>query len=154
MAYTVNPTNPLGSNQPITVEDGTTNIDTSLKLPGRNTTSYGTDIAENFYHLLENFASPTAPVNPVEGQLWYDTTVNVDQLKIYDGTQFVSAGGLRKSATQPSVGNVIGDLWVNTDSQQLYLFTGAAWILVGPEFSLGLNTGSKPFTITGTDNQA
>ena len=154
MVYTVNPTNPLGSNQPITVEDGTTNIDTSLKLPGRNTTSYGTDIAENFYHLLENFASPTQPVNPVEGQLWYDTSVNVDQLKIYDGTNFVSAGGLKKSATQPSVGNVIGDLWVNTDSQQLYLFTGAAWILVGPEFSLGLNTGSKPYTITGTDNQA
>jgi microcystin-dependent protein/ribosomal protein L27 len=154
MAYTVNPTNPLGANNPITVDDGITNTQTSLKLPGRNTTSYGTDIAENFYHLLENFASPTAPSNPVEGQLWYDTTVNVDQLKIYDGTQFVSAGGLRKSATQPSVGNVIGDLWVNTDSQQLYLFTGAGWILVGPEFSLGLNTGSKPFTITGTDNQA
>ena len=50
------------------------------------------------------------------------------------------------------MGNVIGDLWVNIDSQQLYLFTGAGWILVGPEFSLGLNTGSKPFTITGTDN--
>jgi len=51
----------------IVVEDNTINNETSLKLPGRNTTSYGTIIAENFLHLLENFASTSAPSVPVEG---------------------------------------------------------------------------------------
>jgi microcystin-dependent protein/cytoskeletal protein CcmA (bactofilin family) len=41
---------------------------------------------------------------------------------------------------------------VDTDNQQLYLFTGSGWVLVGPEFSQGLSTGTKPYTITGTDN--
>ena len=41
----------------IVVEDGTINQETSLKIPGRNSTAYGTVIAENFLHLLENFAS-------------------------------------------------------------------------------------------------
>ena len=45
-----------------------------LKIPWRNATAYGTVIAENFLHLLENFASPTEPRTPVEGQLWYDST--------------------------------------------------------------------------------
>ena len=40
----------------IVVEDGTINQETSLKIPGRNSTAYGTVIAENFLHLLENFA--------------------------------------------------------------------------------------------------
>jgi microcystin-dependent protein len=152
MAYTVNFTDVVNKGS-LTVDDGTVNQQTSLSLPGRNTTSYGTIIAENFLHLLENFAKNTAPVNAVEGQLWYDTTVGVDQLKIYDGTQWVAAGGLKKALTQPAAGeSVVGDLWVDTDNQQLYLFTGSGWVLVGPEFSQGLSTGSKPFEIIGTDN--
>ena len=152
MAYTVNFTDVVNKGS-LTVDDGTVNQQTSLSLPGRNTTSYGTIIAENFLHLLENFAKNTAPVNAVEGQLWYDTTVGVDQLKIYDGTQWVASGGLKKALTQPLAGeSVVGDLWVDTDNQQLYLFTGSGWVLVGPEFSQGLSTGTKPYTITGTDN--
>lgn len=152
MAYTVNRTDAI-NNPPIIVDDGTVNTQTSLSLPGKNTTSYGTVIAENFIRLLENFAKSTAPINAIEGQLWYDTTVGVDQLKIYDGTQFVAAGGLKKSLTQPLAGeSVVGDLWVDTDNQQLYLFTGSGYVLVGPEFSQGLSTGTRPYDIVGTDN--
>jgi len=152
MAYTVNRTDSI-NNPPIIVDDGTVNQQTSLSLPGKNTTSYGTIIAENFVKLLENFSKNTAPVNALEGQLWYDTTVGVDQLKIYDGTQWVAAGGVKKSINEPGAAeSVLGDLWVDTDNQQLYLFTGSGWILVGPEFSQGLSTGTKPIQIIGTDN--
>ena len=152
MAYTVNHTD-VANKGSITVEDNTINQQTSLSLPGRNTTAYGTAIAENFLHLLENFANSSAPNNPTEGQLWYDNTAGVDQLKLYDGTTWISASGLKKATTAPGAAqSVTGDLWVDTDNQQLYLYTGSGWVLVGPTFSDGLSTGVKPEAITGTNN--
>ena len=44
-----------------------------------------------------------------------------------------------------------GDLWSDTDNNQLYIFTGSGWTLVGPEYSDGLLTGSKPVVVTGKD---
>jgi microcystin-dependent protein len=138
----------------IVIEDNTINQETTLKLPGRNTTAYGASIAENFLHLLENFANANAPINPVEGQLWYDNSPGVDQLKLWDGTTWVAAGGLKKANIAPSVSNsLIGDLWVDTDNQQLYLFAGSGWVLVGPEFAEGLATGSRPEQIVARNNQ-
>jgi microcystin-dependent protein len=135
----------------IVIEDNTLNAETSLSLPGRNTTAYGQAISENFLHLLENFAHTISPTNPTEGQLWYDTTPGVDQLKLYDGTTWVAAGGLKKANLAPEASNsVVGDLWVDTDNQQLYLFAGSNWLLVGPEFAEGLATGTKPVKVTST----
>ena len=74
MPYKVNFTDVTIHPDPITVFDNTSSTDTSLTFPGRNVTGYGQIIAENFLHLLENFASGNEPVNPVEGQLWYDST--------------------------------------------------------------------------------
>lgn len=128
-------------------------LSTSLSFPGKGTTNYGKVIAENMLHMLENFAFNVPPDNPVEGQLWYDTSTGEDQLKIYDGTRWVSASGIFKGATSPEVSSAgTGDLWVDTDNQQLYLNSGAGWILVGPEFSQGLSTGPRTAQITGTDN--
>ena len=152
MAYTVNHTD-LANKGSITVEDNTLNQTTTLSLPGRNTTAYGTAIAENFLHLLENFTNSTAPGNPIEGQLWYDNTPGVDMLKLYDGTTWISASGLKKATTQPGAAqSVTGDLWVDTDNQQLYLYTGSGWVLVGPQFSDGLSTGVRATSIVGTNN--
>jgi len=152
MAYEVSYTDSVNKGI-IVVEDNAVNTETTLGFPGRGSTAYGQTVAENFLHLLENFAKTTPPVRPVEGQLWYDNTDGVNQLKIYDGTTWVAAGGLKKSVNQPAVANSIaGDLWVNTDSQQLYLFTGTSWILVGPSFSDGLLTGAQSEAIVGTDN--
>ena len=150
MAYTIQYTD-SADKDPIVVEDQTINTDTSIKLPGRNSTGYGAAIAEDLLHLLENFASPTEPSTPIEGQLWYNNTTS--QLLIYDGTVWVSASGLKKSATEPEASSaLIGDLWADTDNQQLYMFTGSTWILVGPSFSAGLTTGAQPNTIIGQDN--
>ena len=152
MAYEVSYTDSVNKGT-IIVEDGTLNTETSLTLPGRSVTSYGQAVSENFLHLLENFANETAPERPVEGQLWYDTSEGVDQLKIYDGTTWVASGGLKKATSEPAVANsTAGELWVNTESQQLYLFTGTSWVLVGPNFSDGLLTGAQAEAIVGTDD--
>ena len=152
MAYEVRYTDTVNKGS-IIVDDNTLNTETSLSIPGRGTTAYGQAFAEGLLHLLENFANSSAPERPVEGQLWYDTSSGVDQLKIYDGTTWVAAGGLKRSISEPSVTNSIaGELWVNTETKQLYLFTGASWVLVGPDFTDGLVTGAKPETIIGADN--
>jgi len=153
MSYRIFRTNQL--NGSITVEDNTIDETTSLRFPGRNTTGYGQIVGENFLHLLENFASDTAPSNPIEGQLWYDTTEGVNQLKVYDGTGWGAAGGLKKGSSAPETeSSIAGDLWVNTDTQQLYLFTGSSWILVGPNVSSGAKTGAEPEIIVDTANNS
>jgi len=138
----------------ITIEDRTINQETSLSIPGRNETAYGPAIATNFLHLLENFAAPTEPARPVEGQLWYDSTPGIELLKVYDGTNWIPSGGLKKATSEPDASqSQIGDLWADTDNQQLYLYTGSGWVLVGPEFSDGLSTGASPLSVIGTDDQ-
>ena len=93
MAYTVDYTD--GTKTAITVNDGTINTDTSLGLVGKNYYGYGEVIAENFLHLLENFASDTAPTNAKrrEGQLWFDTSASNKELKYFDGVDWRSIGG-------------------------------------------------------------
>ena len=152
MAYTISFTDAVNKGT-ITIEDNTVNNQTSVNFPGKNTTSYGTVISENFLHLLENFANSTAPLRPIEGQLWFDNAAGVNQLKVYDGANWVAAGGLKKAINQPSASESIsGDLWVDTNAQQLYLFTGSGWILIGPQYSQGLTTGATPESVTGTDD--
>lgn len=153
MAYQVNFTDSVNKGS-ITVEDSTINTETSLGLPGLDTKSYGETVLENFLHLLENFANNDSPRNPVEGQLWYDTTTGIEQLKIYDGTNWISASGVKKSTAtpDPNTSNQ-GDLWVNTGTQQVFIYTGSEWILVGPDYSDGLATGSKFVTLVSSDNQ-
>jgi microcystin-dependent protein len=152
MAYEINFTDSVNKGS-ITVEDQTANTETSLTLPGRNLTDYGTKVLENFLHLLENFANTTSPSNPVEGQLWYDNTTGIDQLKLYDGANWVSAGGIKKGSSQPAAEqSLIGDLWVDTSNQQVYLYSGSGWTLVGPDYAEGAGTGSRFETIISTVN--
>ena len=152
MPYIVNFTD-SENKTPITVFDNTSSQDTSITFPGRNVTGYGQIIAENFLHLLENFASATAPVNPTEGQLWYDTTNGA--LQIWDNTNWKAASGIQKSPVAPSVETAkVGELWVDTTNQQLRIFTGTRWLLVGPSESSidGLRYGPAVETIVDQDN--
>ena len=154
MPYIVNFTD-NENKSPITVFDNTSSTDTSLTFPGRNVTGYGQIIAENFLSLLENFASTNQPVNPVEGQLWYDSTGGAQTLKIWDNTAWKAASGIQKGVSQPSVEtSKLGELWVDTTNQQLRIFTGTRWILVGPvESSVGgLRYGPVIEKISDSDN--
>jgi microcystin-dependent protein len=152
MSYQINFTDSVNKGF-IQVNDNTVNTETSLSLPGRTKSDYGAIINENLLHLLENFANNNPPANPVEGQLWYDTTVGIDQLKVYDGAQWVSASSIKKANSRPeAVESNLGDLWVDTANQQLFLYNGNDWTLVGPEFSLGSNTGARFEEIIDTTN--
>jgi hypothetical protein len=66
----------------IVVNDGTIDTSTSIGLIGKNYTRFGEILNENMLHIMENFANASAPSNPTEGMLWYDTANS--QLKIYD----------------------------------------------------------------------
>lgn len=141
---------------PLQVDDRILNSDTSLLFPGKNFPGYGSVIGENFLHLLENFANSSAPSNPVEGQLWYDNTLGASVLKIFDGTGWAPAGAITKASisAKPTTGKN-GDIWVSTDTQQLFIYSGSTWVLVGPQYSVGLKTGSLVETIkdiTGNSN--
>lgn len=73
----------------ISIADSKLNTtDTSLAIPGRNTTNYGLSLNQNLINLLQNFAGLNEPAQPATGQLWYDT--NKNDLKIYNGSLWAS----------------------------------------------------------------
>lgn len=145
---TTNPAKPA-----LTVADQTLNSQTSLTFVGKNYAGYAPVVANNFLHLLENFANNNPPANPIEGQLWYDNTSGVSLLKVFDGTIWTSAGSVKKAGNAPLAANSNpGDLWVNTTTAQLYVFSGSNWLLVGPQFSSGSLTGTVVDTIVDTSN--
>ena len=65
--------------------------ETSLSLCGRGASNYGQAFAENWFHLLENFAHSQPPRRPVTGQLWYDTSAGT--MKLFNGAQWGALGG-------------------------------------------------------------
>jgi len=151
MSYPINFTDP--TKPPITVADVTGNAsDTSLTFVGKQQSNYAQVIGENFLHLLENFASEQAPFPPTVGQLWFNSSEG--RLKIYDGFSWKPASGINRSSIRPSGNNsVAGDLWVDSNNQQLYLFTGDTWSLIGPQFSAGLLTGIQSEEILDSSTQ-
>lgn len=116
----------------VELQDGVIDTTSSdLTLVGRNYKGFGEYINENYIALLENFASTSAPSNPISGQLWYDTS---DQrLKIYNGTTFRVAGGPYVSASQPNM--IAGDLWINNEENKLYFYDGTDLVAVGPSYT-------------------
>lgn len=71
----------------ISVPDKTVDTaSTSISLVGANSTNFGLYINQNFLNMLQNFAANTAPINPLVGQVWYDTVPA--SLKYYTGTQW------------------------------------------------------------------
>lgn len=86
MTYTVKHANhpttpPLTLSPTVAYPPGSPGNPTDLYLYGKGAPNYGQGHQENMLHLLENFAANTAPLNPVQGQLWFDTTLNT--LKVW-----------------------------------------------------------------------
>lgn len=116
----------------VSVDDGTIDTTTDLRFIGKNYAGYGEVQNENFLHLLENFANTTPPPKAVQGQLWYDSTGTIKKLKFYDGNQWKSAAGATVSTSSPS-NLTAGDFWFDSTTNQLYIWNGGTFVLVGPE---------------------
>ena len=113
---------------------------TSLSMVGRGYPDYGTKFNENFLHLLENFAYSSSPANPIEGQLWYDTSGSRKTLKVYNNTSWVNVGGLYQQATDPDADGINlldGDIWVDTDNGTMKVYSSGNWVAVGEETGTG-----------------
>ena len=88
--YTTNgPATPV-ANTPL--DQYATSANTSLRLLGQGMHDYGEIVASDFVHMLENFAGPTAPVYPLQGQLWYknDAVTHQKGLYVYDSGSFTN----------------------------------------------------------------
>jgi hypothetical protein len=124
------------------VYDHTTNTDTSLAFPGRYVSGYSQTVAENFLHLLENFASDSEPSSPQVGQLWYNTASGFLQVRSDSGWK--AASGIEYKDVNPGPAEKPGQLWVDTANRQLNIYTGSSWMVVGPAISTrdGLKNGA------------
>ena len=111
------------------------NVDTSyssLTLFGENAVNYGVPFNENLVGLLENFSNNVPPLNPILGQLWWDSANN--QLKVRNTNTWKVASGPTVAALPPA-NMQAGDLWWDSTNSQLNVFTGTGWIVTGPAYS-------------------
>ena len=142
--YTLNFSDPSKTTTVVINGPTKNNYSTSLDLVGPGYVAYGETIAQDFLKLLENFASPNPPLNPIEGQLWYDTSNPGRKiLRVNNGAvtsaRWPSANGIYQQANDPSIEysqNLIdGDIWVDTGNTQVKIRYGDTWTLVGPSVS-------------------
>lgn len=132
MAYVI--TNSRG-NITYTINENT--IDStqlSVNLVGRRFPGYGSAENENWLHLLENFAAPIEPNNPVLGQLWFDSANQI--LKVCNdptGPSFTRVYAPKGSTSGNEPSNPqIGELFYNTTENKVKVWTGSIWQNVGP----------------------
>ena len=148
MAYQVDKFNgtPL-----VSVADGTIDTTTDLRFLGKNYAGYGEVQNENFLHLLESFANTTPPPKAINGQVWFDSATK--RLKFYDqdNAKWRTTANIEVSESAPVKMNQ-GDLWYDKSADQLYAWNGNAYVLVGPQATLGgVQTATSITPLTGTD---
>lgn len=149
MAYSVDT---YSRSKTFVVEDGTINNSLDILLLGKNYAGYGEVQNENLVHMLENFAGTTAPPKPLNGQIWYDTTIR--SIKVYDAAslKWKTTGAAEVSEVKPT-GMATGTLWWDEVNGQLYIFNGSTYVLVGPQAVSTLGT-TEVKSLTLTDSPA
>lgn len=132
-----------------TVNDNTINSTYPVKFIGKSRLVYGETLNENLLMLLENFRGNSAPANPLQGQCWYDASV--DQLKVCVNEVGPVWQSLDTVKTSAPASPVPGDTYFDTVLGQFFAYNGVSWILVGPSTNptyvqqvAGAGTGS-PF---------
>ena len=116
-----------------TLREGAVNSTmTSLTLFGYNKELWGRGFQQNFISILENFAAPTAPGAPVEGQLWFDSANKILKVFHTGSWKTVSGGngiGVVASVTAPTPPE-IGMLWYDITAESLKYWDGSKWIVI------------------------
>jgi hypothetical protein len=150
MAYTLNKSN---GGTLVVVDDGTVSSGFSITFVGKNASNYGRIQNENLVYLLENFAKPVQPLNPIQGQIWFNSNPVVNRPAIFDGTNWRPLAVLQYSnaptdtlinaGSNPIIdfaASTPGDLWINKTTNQLSIITNTGPLLVGPESVFGFST--------------
>jgi len=118
----------------VNITDGSLDNSTSLTLVGKNYPTYGEIFNQNFVSLLENFAYVNPPANPMQGQIWYDTSSLV--LNVYrqtvNSSYWQPLSHLLQGDTAPVNANN-GDLWWDTANKQLKIKYNTTWVTIGPQ---------------------
>lgn len=120
-----------------TIPDGQYDTSTSLTLVGKNFFNFGQFQNTNYVRLLENFANTTQPTNQMTGQLWWDKANTV--MKVYNGADWVPFA-FTVISNNPNDAAGTGNLWFDTDTNQLSVNTGGGLVLIGPEAVDGFDT--------------
>ena len=138
-----------------TIADGTINTSSSMTLVGKNYAGYGQFLDTNFIRSLENASNNISPSAPLTGQLWWNNSPNAGALSVYMGSAWKTLSTLAVSNVTPSSATygTTGDMWYDTLNQQLNIWTGNTWLLVGPQFNTGTGvTGAFANVIVDTGN--
>lgn len=125
-----------------TVQDTKLDTTTDLTLLGKNYRGYGEFVANNFIRLLENFSYTSAPVKPLKGQIYYNTTDR--KLYVYDSATvgWKALAKVENASSTPS--NVTtGEMWWDTTNKQLKVYDGSGFVTIGPATASGYGTSGQ-----------
>lgn len=123
MAYEVNRSN--GEVLVNLIDGEVDNTTTTLNLLGKNYLGYGELVAENFVHMLENFAGSTEPTSPIDGQLWFNTGEN--RLAVRDRDSYwKTLAHLTSRQNRPTETARSGDFWWDTTNKSLKIYVGTS----------------------------
>ena len=130
MPYNLTITN--GSSLVTVADNSYDHTTTSLNLIGSSYPGYGLLLNENFVSLLENFSNNSAPLNPLQGQLWWDSQNK--ELKVWNipssgAPNWKVISNSQTGATAPTT-PVNGDFWWN--GTVLSVYNGSGWTSIGP----------------------
>lgn len=128
MTYTINKTDaPL-----LELVDGTVDDTLDIRLIGKNVSGFGEAVNENFVKLLENFASASEPLRPIEGQLWYNKSDK--RLMVYDPTElWKGANGTIVRDVEPVLRSS-GDIWIDSKEKKMYYYVGSSRYEAGKQW--------------------
>jgi len=121
---------------------------TPLALIGFDVTNYGLSHNENFISLLEKFANSAPPLNPMEGQLWYNTQNDV--LMLYSSGAWNpldnSTPSLSGDSEENGLGGIYGYAVPSPATSILMYFAGGELIMIMSPIDLPV--GSLPTSVT------
>jgi hypothetical protein len=137
-----------GEQNLLVLEQGS-NTSRPIELLGRFNNGWGEVVFQNQVLQAQSFAGTNAPVNPFQGQLWYDTTLDLLKIKRANGWEIVNSaffGGPPYRHTE----NAAGTTWVIQHNMNLPLpFIASATFFV--DIGSGVYKPILPADVTFTD---